>query len=286
MRFFFRRLLQKPSFFVLGCLSIFFAQILLNVFLFGYLELDKMKEVWRGSFTLRAFFADGVTPEKMAEVQKKVSGWSAVREVVFIGADEARRRFLEYFELAEENFPMEENPFPASLEILPWKLEDLPKLALEMKKIGVFDEVLYGGKNVEELLRFHRFFVGVGGIVVFCALLFVFLIIVTLTTLKVRFYQEEIRVLRLMGATSRQIRASFLSEGLFQGFLGGAGALVVSSYFFQIFLAFLQSSFPALFWLQFEELFSLLLLINVLISIILGLVGSFTAVGGILREKT
>ncbi|MGQ9747984.1 MAG: cell division protein FtsX, partial [Candidatus Caldatribacteriaceae bacterium] len=197
-----------------------------------------------------------------------------------------RRRFLEYFELAEENFPMEEKPFRASLEILPWKLEDLPKLALEMKKIGVFDEVLYGGKNVEELLRFHRFFVGVGGIVVFCALLFVFLIIVTLTTLKVRFYQEEIRVLRLMGATSRQIRASFLSEGLFQGFLGGAGALVVSSYFFQIFLAFLQSSFPALFWLQFEELFSLLLLINVLISIILGLVGSFTAVGGILREKT
>lgn len=284
MKFFFRRLSRKPSFFIMGCLSIFFAQVILNLFIFGYLELDKMKEMWKGSFTLRAFFVVGTPPEKIREVQEKIANWAAVKQVVFVDAEEARKRFLEYFALSEEDLPGGENPFPASLEVLPKKLEDLPKLATEMKRIPVFDEVVYGGKNVEELLRFHRFFVGVGGIVVLGVFVFVLLVIGNIVTLKVRFHQEEIRVLRLMGATNRQIRASFLGEGVLEGFLGGMTAFVVSGFFFRFFLEFLETSFPTFFWVRFEDFFLPLFLINVFLSGILSTVGTLVAVNGVLRE--
>jgi cell division transport system permease protein len=284
VKFFFRRLARKPSFFIMGCLSIFLTQGILNLFIFGYLELDKMKEMWKGSFTLRAFFAEGVPEERIREVQEKIQSWTAVQEVVLVDAEEARRRFLQYFELSEEDLPGGVNPFPASLEVLPRRLEDLPRLAAEMKKIGVFDEVVYGGKNVEELLRFHRFFVGVGGVVVFLVFVFVLLLIGNMVTLKVRFYQEEIRVLYLVGATFRQIRASFLGEGFLEGFLGGMSAFVVSGFFFRFFLSFLENSFPTFFWVRFEDFFLPLLLINVFLSGVLSLSGTLVAVNNVLRE--
>lgn len=268
----------------MGCLSVFFVQVILNLFIFGYLELDKMKEMWRGSFTLRAFFVPGVSAERIEEVEKKIRDWVAVGDVVFIDAEEARRRFLEYFDLADDDLPGGENPFPASLEVLPKRLEDLPKLAAEMKKIGVFDEVVYGGKNVEELLRFHRFFVSVGGIVLFFVFVFVLLVIMNIVTLKVRFHQEEIRVLRLMGASDRQIRASFVGEGLLEGLLGGLIALVVSSFFFRFLLSFLATSFPTFFWVRFEDFFLLLLVVNGVLSMLLSTVGTLVAVGNVLRE--
>ncbi|MEN3188141.1 MAG: permease-like cell division protein FtsX [Atribacterota bacterium] len=265
-------------------MSIFFTQLILNLFIFGYLELDKMREMWKGSFTLRAFFVVGTPLEKIQEVQQKIEDWAAVKQVVFVDAEEARRRFLQYFALQEEDLPGGENPFPASLEVLPERLEDLPKLAAEMKKIPVFDEVVYGGKNVEELLRFHRFFVGAGGVVILGVFIFVLLLIGSMVTLKVRFHQEEIRVLRLLGATNRQIRASFLGEGVLEGFLGGMTAFVVSSFFFRFFLEFLEASFPAFFWVRFADFFLPLFLINVFLSGILSMVGTFVAVNGVLKE--
>ncbi len=244
-----------------------------------------MKEMWRSSFTLRAFFKPDVSSQVVESMRDKIENWSSVQEVTIVEQEEAHQRFLLYFGLSEEDLPVEENPFPASLEILPHRLEDLPALAREIKKIEVFDEVVYGGKNTENLLRFYHFFIRVGSIILLGVFIFVLLVIVSITGFRVRFHAEEIQVLRLMGATNRQIRFSFLGEGLIEGLLGGMSALVVSSLAFRVLLDFLHTSFPTFFWVKLEDFFLPLFIINVMMSSILSLVGTVVATRSLLRDK-
>ena len=47
---------RGTSYIVMGFLSIFITQLLLNLFHFWLLELEQMGGVWQSSFTIRAFF--------------------------------------------------------------------------------------------------------------------------------------------------------------------------------------------------------------------------------------
>lgn len=276
---------RGTSYIVMGFLSIFITQLLLNLFVFGYLELEQMGGVWQSSFTIRAFFPEEVSPEVVEDVKERVKALPLVGEVKLVDSEEAKSRFLSYFNLQEEDLGLEENPFPPSLEVQAQRVEELPFLAQELEKIEEFEEVFYGGENTDALLRFYRFFLTAGGLLLLALFVFSLLVVTTVIRASIQARETEIEVWNLMGATKRFIRAPFIYQGVMEGLSGGVTAFVVSLVFFHFLLDFLNTSFPLFFWINWEELILPLGVVSILMSSFLGFLGALLACNSIEEES-
>jgi len=269
----------------MGFLSIFFTQLILNIFIFGYLELEQMGGVWQSSFTIQAFFQENTSPEVIEKVEEEIEALPLVGEVRVISSEEAKNRFLSYFSLQEDNFGLEENPFPPSLEIRAKRVEELPLLAQELEKRKEFEEIFYGGENTEALLRFYHFFLAAGGILLLALFVFSLLVITAVIKASIQARGIEIEVWSLVGATKRFIRMPFLYQGMIEGLSGGVAALVVSLIFFHFLLDFLRTSFPFFFWIDWEDLVFPLGVVSVLMSSFLGFLGALLACNSVEEEN-
>ena len=120
---------------------------------------------------------------------------------------------------------LKDNPLPASLEV---KLRpqfgragNIEDLSGRLERLPGVDEVHYGRRWVAKLKIFVEVIklvgITVGGLLLFAT------IFVISNTIKLTFYsrQEELEIMRLVGATDFFIKTPFLIEGLLHG-LGGA----------------------------------------------------------------
>ncbi|HOQ67504.1 MAG TPA: permease-like cell division protein FtsX [Candidatus Atribacteria bacterium] len=275
----------KSSYLVMGFLSIFFTQLLLNLFIFGYLELQQMGGVWQSSFAIQAFFREGVAPEVVEKVQEEVKALPLAGEVRLVSSEEAKNKFLGYFSLQEEDLGLEENPFPPSLEVRARRVEELPLLAQELEEIEAFEEVFYGGENTEALLRFYRFFLTAGGFLLLALFVFSLLVVTAVIRASIQARGIEIEVWSLIGATKKFIRAPFIYQGMMEGLSGGVAAFLVSLVFFHFLLDFLNTSFPLFFWISWEELVLPLGVVSVLMGSFLGFLGALLACNSVEEES-
>jgi len=151
-----------------------------------------------------------------------------VHGTTLVSAEEARRRFVEIFPGLAELLERDSDALPPSVEI-----GLAPDAASEPGYAGWIEE-LHQAPGVSmvdddrEWISQLRALVAVvrglglalGGILLGAAV-FTIGSVIRLTTY---LYEEEITIMRLVGATEFFIRGPFYAEGLIQGFLGGAVA--------------------------------------------------------------
>jgi cell division transport system permease protein len=208
----------------------------------------------------------------------------------YVSKDEAIERFQSYFpELETLPAMLESNPLPASFEIQMApnhrSPEQVHQFAGELDSRSGVEEVDYDLLWVErltaiiDLIRALGFFIG-GALIV--ASVFTISNVIKLT---VYGREDEISIMRLVGATHAYIRGPFLMEGMLQGGLGGLAALILLYSAYTFFLRRALDSFQLLTsaeWLRF-------LSPNALAGIILGgmlvgLIGSTLSVRRFLRD--
>ncbi|MFL5349477.1 MAG: cell division protein FtsX [Hyalangium sp.] len=209
---------------------------------------------------------------------------------VLVKPEEALNRLAhELGDLGDALSQLPENPLPPSLELTvppeqrtPELLEVLSKQARELKGVTGVD---YGREAVERLTAIARA-LRFGGLVAFAVVLFATIIIVS-ATLQLAIYarREEIEIQKLVGATDRFVKAPFLIEGLLQGLLGAVVALAGLWTFGRLVGPTLTSLFSFLLGPTSSEplVRAELALELMLAGSVLGLVGSFIAVGRFLR---
>ncbi len=181
------------------------------------------------------------------------------------------------------------DPLPPSLELrVPPAWRDpasLRRLAAELQQQAPVTAVDWGEEAVERLGALARA-LRWGGLFALAVLVIATVVVVS-ATLQLAIYarREEVEIQKLVGATDRFVRAPFLIEGLLQGLVGAALALVGLEAVLhwvgpqlEALLAFLRVPSPAqaLWGLRHTlELFA--------VGAGLGLVGSFLAVSRALR---
>ena len=123
------------------------------------------------------------------------------------------------------------NPLSASIEIAPAASASTPEGAREMlKRLGSLPEVeeVAGSADwVERLSEWQRLLglvgLGIGGVLALAAILTV----TTATTLVLHARRNETEIMRLVGAPEIVIRLPLLLQGMLQGLLGAAIAVVL-----------------------------------------------------------
>jgi len=194
-------------------------------------NLGRAVAEWRERVRLVVYLARepvGAEREALLERVRALPDVATVRFVSRAEALEALRRVLGPDAGVVDQLPA--NPLPASLEVTPGPGGTTPEGARALlQRLAAFpeaEEVAGGLEWVERLAHWQRLLttigLGVGAVLALAAILTV----TTATTLVLHVRRHETEIMRLVGAPELAIRLPLLLQGLLQGLLGAAVALL------------------------------------------------------------
>lgn len=260
--------------------GVFFLATMASVSILGYFEGKPQVTVF---FTAKAGQAEADKLKATLEATGKVSGTH------FVSKEDA----LAIYRQQNQNDPLllemvTADILPASLEVSANDPQDLAELAGIIGGSEGVDEVVYQRDVVDSLLSWTNAIRIVGGVLALLLVLDSLLIIGTVIAMKIALKRDEIEILTLVGASPWTIRAPFVLEGGFYGFIGsGAASLILSGLLVWLrpYLFAFLSSIPTLKLLlssavasEFIIAVAVFLAGNMLIGFILGALGSSIAI--------
>ncbi|MFI5338644.1 MAG: permease-like cell division protein FtsX [Candidatus Methylomirabilales bacterium] len=212
--------------------TIAFSFVIVGIFLIITRNLGALVSEWKEQFQVTVFLEDGITPEQLTLLKKRIQSERAVKTMTYTSKEEALQSFKR--ELKGQESLLEglgENPIPASLQLQIHDVyqtpEALRQFTASLSRLEGVEDVLYGQEWVDRLSAAVRM-LRLLGMSVGLALGMASLLIVS-NTIRLAVYAraEEIEIMRFVGATKLHVRAPFLLEGMIQGGLGAAVALLL-----------------------------------------------------------
>jgi len=217
---------------LLTIISISIGLSILCAFVMITFNMDSVIHRWSNSFGLVVYLDQNISKEAEASLQVRFQQDSDITEVTYISKDEALeevKKSLGSNAVLIDDF--NKNPLPSTFELkIKSSLLDpliIKKKAADLMTLPGVNDVLYGEKWLSSLSVIAKTMKIVA--IVFAFAIFIATTFTTYNTIKIFFYRrkEEIKTLKLLGATNTFTRFPFLIEGLFVGITGG----VVSALF-------------------------------------------------------
>ena len=182
------------------------------------------------------FLKDGLDKNTIENIQKDLSNYPEVREIKFISKETA----LNIYREQNKNNPLllemvTASILPASFEVSVSNPETLSLIATNFSsKTQFVDEIIYQKDLVQSLLNWTKNIRIFGIITVSVLGLIAFLVMSVLIGLKITNRKDEVKVSRLLGASSFYVKKPFLLEGLIYGsfgsFIGWLIAFIIAIY--------------------------------------------------------
>jgi cell division transport system permease protein len=232
---------------------------------------------------MSVYLQDGIDQKARARIESLLKNLPSAELKEYISKDRAMEDLIDglgaHSGLLEG---LKENPLPASFEIIFKDVNirqlDPQRMKGEIEKIEGVQEVQYSEEwldRIEGLVYVLK----VAGFVI-AGFLCLAVLFITTNTIKLTIYsrRDEVEILKLVGATDWFVKMPFLIEGAIQGLVGGVIAL---SALFLLFLLFSLDNVHiiGLPVLEIGFLPMAHLTFILLLGLILGLIGSFIAVG-------
>lgn len=196
-------------------------------------NLAAMSESWEGRPGISVYFKADAQPELATSMRDELAADPAVKRVTLITADAALAEFQQFTGVSEALAHLDRNPLPASLRILLRDGSDTPAFELMATRLGArsgVDEVSIEKTWLERVQAMTGLVRRMGWVLAATFALGAVLVTATSVRLAIEARLEELRVMKLVGATDGYIRRPFLYFGLFYGLGGGvAGAMLISA---------------------------------------------------------
>lgn len=177
---------------------------------------------------LTVFFKDQVAQNDILAMKKELESTGKISNIRYVSKNEA----LKIYQEQNKNDPIllelvTADILPASLEIQTTKAEYLSELAKTIHNPDTIEEVVFQKDIVDKLVAIISGIKKVGITMIAVLSVVSVFMIVTIIGIKITIRKEEIEIMRLIGATNWFIRAPFILEGMFYGFVGSvAGGLL------------------------------------------------------------
>ena len=196
-------------------------------------NLARMSESWEGRPGISVYFKVDAEPELAMTLRDELAADPAVKRVTLITADAALAEFQQFTGVTDALAHLDRNPLPASLRILLKDGSDAAAfdvIATRLKAGRGVDEVSIEKTWLERVQAMTGLVRRLGWVLAATFALGAVLVTATSVRLAIESRLEELRVMKLVGATDGYIRRPFLYFGLFYGLGGGiAGAMLISA---------------------------------------------------------
>lgn len=252
-------------------------------------NLNSLANELARNLAIVAFLDKNLTPQEKDALQEKIKQSPLVAKIDFVTQEQALARFEQKFpDLKAILRDLGTNPFPPSLEIVLHPRYSRSNLVMSfldsLKKEKGVQDIQFNRDWVERIESFDRVIRAVGLFLASILLLASLFIISNVIRLSVVDRQDEISILRLVGATNNFIRFPFVLEGITLGILGSLSAigflwLIIS--LFPLYVGHSLGAFRELF--QLRSLTSTQVLMLVLSGGVIGLIGSLSSLARFLK---
>ena len=236
-----------------------------------------------GSISISVFFDEGLSESAMELIGEQIKTRSEVNTCDFISADDAWKEFSDQtYEDPEQTRAAfgSDNPLvnSASYKIT---LKDVSKQADFVQFLNNIEGVrkVTSSEYTADSISAINAFVGYAslGIILILFLVSIFLINNTIT-IGITVRREEIKIMKLIGATNAFVRSPFIVEGIIIGLIGSIIPIVLLYYLYGIVINYIAGRFSilsSLFSFQpANELFSVLAPVTIAIGLSIGFFGS------------
>lgn len=223
------RLLRNPVSSALTWLVIAIALTLPTLFYLALSSLEQQTSQWQEGGQITLYLHDDVSVERGRSLTTELRERPEVRSAEFISAEAAWSSFQETLTLSNDTLRLEQNPLPASIVIVPSQQSDSQLEALQLIISGL-PEVEDVQIDLAWIARLNRFLELVSSIVTGLAVLLgiaVLLVVGNTIRLSIESRKEEIRIVKLLGATEAFVRRPFIYLGIWYGLLGGIAAWIL-----------------------------------------------------------
>lgn len=258
------------------------------IFLFGIFyslgtNFESMVKTAEEGVAVTVFFDEGITEARIQEIGDEISKRPEVSTYNFVSADEAWETFqVEYFDGNEDLAAgfADDNPLAnsANYEIY------LSDVSMQSTLVS-FLEGLDGVRQVNQSEVAAKTLTDINsaitvifmGIVIILLAVSIFLISNTVMV-GVSVRSEEIAIMKLIGAKDAFVRAPFVVEGIFIGFIGSIIPLVLLYFMYERVIAYMASEFNFLSdmvsFIPVEQIFTTLVPISLILGVGIGWIGS------------
>ncbi len=201
----------------------------LGAFLTVATALSGLVTRWTETVQVIVYLEDGLETRVLQSLENRLREDPAVASLQLVSREEALARFRGMFrDLSSLPEDLGENPFPASLEV---NLRPERQSAAEVERLAKALAGVPGVREIQyDLLWIERLSTGVrlvrlvgaflGGILVLAAVFTISNVI----RLTIYAREDELDIMRLVGATRAYVKGPFVAEGVIQGGLGGLAA--------------------------------------------------------------
>ncbi len=193
--------------------TIFISLLVFGLFLIVHINLSDLSHHISSKLEIRTFLSDSLTKREINAFRETLLDINGVDDVIYIDKKVAWNEFLKTYDNLQFKEFLDDNPLPHSFNI---KLSESNKLKEISMTIRGFDQyvtdVVYGGVLAEKLQKSASFVSFMGWILVAVFSLATFLIMVNTIRLTILNRQEEITVMKLVGATDAFVMGPFLIE--------------------------------------------------------------------------
>lgn len=239
------------------------------------------------------YFDEGAKQEQIDDIGAKIRKMTEVDYADYISADQAWEEFRDDYLGGDENlaegFRDQDNPLAnsASYQVYLKNVEDQDKVVAEIEKMDGVRDVSQSQSAAKTLSTFNKLIGYVSLAIVFILLAVAFFLISNTITMGISVRQEEIGIMKLIGATDFFVRAPFVIEGIILGTIGAAIPLGVLYGLYNQVIKYVMTKFHLLTgFLQFLDawhVFRILIPVGVGLGIGIGFIGSMISVRKHLR---
>jgi cell division transport system permease protein len=268
---------RTPLLSVLSITTIAFSLFAFGLFGLVALNIRDALDRLEDRVEIRAFVADGTSPEALAAAASDIAGYAEVLGANMVTQDQALARAKK--ELGDFRDVFEGAVLPASIDVrLKPGFRDpatVKRVASRVRAFSFIDDVRYGEEWIEKLYRLRNI-AGIAGLVLGLSFAAVSVIIIGATIrMAVLSRAQEISIMRLVGATDSYIRRPFLIEGITKGVMGGLLALL---------LTYIARTIIDKYLIQTVWFDARVAVLGLLFGALIGLLGSSFSVGRHLRH--
>src|SRR5687767_5221632 len=214
----------------------------LGAFLAVASNLSGVVDRWAQKVQVTFYLSDHAPPAARDALLAQLTADAAVQSAVFVGREEALQRFRTLFrDLRTLPDDLGSNPFPASIEVTlrpdRASADDVRRLAQAFERAPGVEEAQYDLVWIQRLSTAVRLVRGVGAFLGGVLVLAGIFTISNVIRLTVYARQDELDIMRLVGATRGYVKGPFVLEGMIQGGLGGLVSVALLWVAFRLFAA-------------------------------------------------
>jgi cell division transport system permease protein len=203
--------------------------VLLGAFLFVRAALAGFGHQLLDQIEISVYLKPDATAAQIASIQHLIESDPRVQSVDYVSKKAGLAELRERTRGEIDTSLLTENPLPDKLRVRVHQPETVPAVAAGVRRIDGVDNVVYGEKIVEQLLQLGAVLRRVGIVVIGVFLAVAGIIISNTIRLTVFARRREIAIMQLVGATNTYIRMPFICEGLIDGVIGAAIAVLILS---------------------------------------------------------